>query len=80
MNTWTTLLTPTELEKTFAAKPAKWKPAGKKPVEMRTPSGEIKRFDSATEAARVTNVHSTSINKRCQSGKPDRQGNHYRYI
>lgn len=79
MNTWTTLLTPTELEKTFVhtiRKPSN----KKKPVEVRSPSGAIKRFDSAKDAALAMNVHESSVNKYCHQSKPDRHGNQYRYI
>jgi len=79
MNTWTTILTPTELEKTFVhtiRKPSN----KKKPVEVRSPSGAIKCFDSAKEAALAMDVSEPSVNKYCHYGKPDKQGNHYRYI
>lgn len=79
MNTWTTLLTPTELEKTFVHTIRK-QFNKKKPVEVRTPRGEIKRFDSAKEAALAMNVHESSVNKYCHQSKPDRQGNQCRYI
>ena len=79
MNSWTRLLTPTELEKTF--KPVGNKvPHYKKTVEIRAPNGEIQRFDSAMQAAKNTGINHTTIAKRCRTHHTDKQGNHYRYI
>ncbi len=76
MNTWTTILTPTELEKTFAPKKA----SGNKPIEVRTASGAIKRFDSTREAALGIGISKSTVAKLCQERRADKQGNHYRYI
>lgn len=81
MNSWTQLLTPTKLEKTFANKPVGGKPSNKpKSIEIRTPSGEIKRFNSTVQAARDMGASRITIARLCQEQQTDRHGNQYRYI
>ena len=80
MNTWTTLLPPTELEKTFAPKDISNKTTKPKTVEIRTASGEIKRFVSIQQAAHILGILAPTLAYRCQNQRTDRQGNHYRYI
>ena len=79
MNTWTTLLTPTELEK--SREPFIKHPFSKrKPVKVIMATGETEIFPSINAASINIKKPKTTIQRHCENGKPDRQGNHYRYI
>lgn len=76
MNSWTQILTPTELEKTF-------KLIGRteaRTVQITRPDGTTQTFKSAYQAAKNTGIKHTTIAKRCRNRYTDEQGNRYRYI
>lgn len=76
MNTWTTILTPTELEKTFAQKKVD-KP---RIIQITRPDGTTQTFNGTMQAARSLGVTHPTIKSRCEKNFTDRQGNQYRYI
>ncbi len=80
MNTWTTILTPTELEKTFAQKKVD-KPSNKpRIIQITRPDGTTQTFNSTMQAARSQGVTHPTIKSRCEKNFTDKHGNTYRYI
>ena len=78
MNTWTTILTPTELEKTFAKKNiGRTQP---RTIQITRPDGTTQTFNGTMQAARSLGVTHPTIKSRCEKNFTDEQGNHYRYI
>lgn len=80
MNTWTTLLTPTELEKTFARKKVDKSSNKPKIIQITRPDGTTQTFNSTTQAVRSLGISHPTIKNRCEKNFTDRHGNHYRYI
>ena len=78
MNTWTTILTPTELEKTFAQKNTdRTQP---RTIQITRPDGTTQTFNGTMQAARSLGVTHPTIKSRCEKNFTDRQGNQYCYI
>ena len=90
MNTWTTLLTPTELEKEFSHKPKGICPPRKKPTKSHSTArkaiqvidkkGKKTNFPSISQASIHIGISHKTILSCCNQYRPDQYGNHYRYI
>ena len=80
MNTWTTILTPTELEKTFAQKKVDKSSNKPRTIQITHPDGTTQTFNGTMQAARSLGVTHPTIKSRCEKNFTDRQGNQYRYI
>ncbi len=78
MNTWTTLLTPTELEKIRTPNHAGRTKA--RTVQITRPDGTTQTFESTRQAALVLGMGQPTLANRCRTHHTDKQGNHYRYI
>nr|DAO70358.1 MAG TPA: NUMOD1 domain protein [Caudoviricetes sp.] len=63
MNTWTTLLTPTELEKTFARKKVDKSSNKPKIIQITRPDGTTQTFNSTTQAVRSLGISHPTIKK-----------------
>ena len=88
MNTWTTLLTPTKLEKEFSPKPKVICPPRKKPtrlhirkaIQVIDKKGNKTNFPSISHASIHIGISHKTIRSCCNQYRPDQYGNHYRYI
>ena len=88
MNTWTTILTPTELEKEFSPKPKCICPPRKKPthstarkaIQVIDKKGKKTNFPSISQASIHIGISYKTILSCCNQYRPDQYGNHYRYI
>ncbi|WP_455047096.1 hypothetical protein [Kingella oralis] len=88
MNTWTTILTPTELEKEFSHKPKGICSPSKKPthstarkaIQVIDKKGKKTNFPSISQASIHIGISHKTILSCCNQYRPDQYGNHYRYI